>query len=573
MAEPIKSALFVDYESLHRSLTGVDAATDARLADRAAAWLRAIETGQLIDPEGLPRRIVVRRCYAGPGVRGKQRDMLAAAGFSVVDVGADNGVRSSSDLHIAMDTIDALSRPDGPDDFIILSGGAELAPLLMRLHGAKRSTAIYVDAMTAEADRSLADATLTAAAFATFLTTEEEAPLPPQPAGIDRADIEAFARKIHAATNIPLFSPKTFAELFRHLTDEISENGYHFQSTAKNVADRLTAAGRTVTRRQVVFIVKGLALKGHVFSTGDTAEGLAEVFREQAHYLITNAGMTLDDKQELLLSAWFKSSGAPTAAAAATPAAAPARAPAPPAPAEPARAATETQAEPPAAARLKPPAPQKPTAQAKPPVVKPVELPKSAARPVAVPPPQGARPGPSSAAREEAKAVIAARIAASAKLKPSRGVPVPAKPAPKAPPPPRPAQSHGPAQGPAQAPGQAHAQAKPAPAAPPGRAPQASKTNSDALEHSILAAIAEAVDVLVEDSADEPGSARPQPQRRPAATENQRRPAAPSPARNDKRDATPAGSPNETDDGDEGGDIGDQIQRIIASYNRNRTDE
>ena len=38
-------------------------------------------------------------------------------------------------------------------------------------------------------------------------------------------------------------------------------------------------------------------------------------------------------------------------------------------------------------------------------------------------------------------------------------------------------------------------------------------------------------------------------------------------------DASPAGSPNETDDGDEGGDIGDQIQRIIASYNRNRTDE
>jgi hypothetical protein len=206
-------------------------------------------------------------------------------------------------------------------------------------------------------------------------------------------------------------------------------------------------------------------------------------------------------------------------------------------------------------------------------VVKPVELPKSAARPVAVPPPQGARPGPSSAAREEAKAVIAARIAASAKLKPSRGVPVPAKPAPKAPPSPRPAQSHGPAQGPAQGHGQAHVQAKPAPAAPPGRAPQASKTNSDALEHSILAAIAEAVDVLVEDSADEPAGARPQPQRRPAAADNQRRPAAPSPARNDKRDASPAGSPNETDDGDEGGDIGDQIQRIIASYNRNRTDE
>jgi hypothetical protein len=558
MAEPIKSALFVDYESLHRSLAGVDAATDARLADRAAGWVKAIENGELIDPEGAPRRVVVRRCYAGPSVRGKQRDILAAAGFSVVDVAADNGIRSSSDLHIAMDTIDALSRADGPDDFIILSGGAELAPLLMRLHASKRTTAIYVDAATAEADRSLADATLTAAAFAAFLTAEEKAPPPPEPAGIDRAEIEAFARKIHAATNIPLFSPKTFTELFRHLTDEIRENGYHFQSTAKNVADRMTAAGRTVTRRQVVFIVKGLALKGHVFSTGDTAESLAEVFREQAHYLITNAGMTLDEKQELLLSAWFKSS-APAAAATTAKAAAPAG--------EQAPAAAATHSEPPpATVKLKPPAPQKPTAQAKAPLsgpaaVKPVELPKSAARPAPVP--HAPKPGASSAAREEAKAVIAARIAASAKLKPSRGVPVPAKPAPKAP-------SSRPAQPEVNATPQHPPAAKPATTTPAPRGPQPSKTNADALESSILAAIAEAVDVLVEDSAEEAAGPRSQPQRRPVAAGDQRRPAAPStPARADKR----AESPAKDDDGDEGGDIGDQIQRIIASYNRNRTDE
>jgi hypothetical protein len=474
-----------------------------------------------------------------------------------------------------MDTIDALGRPDGPDDFIILSGGAELAPLLMRLHASKRTTAIYVDAATAEADRSLADATLTAAAFAAFLTAEEKAPPPPEPAGIDRADIEAFARKIHAATNIPLFSPKTFTELFRHLTDEISENGYHFQSTAKNVADRMTAAGRTVTRRQVVFIVKGLALKGHVFSTGDTAESLAEVFREQAHYLITNAGMTLDEKQELLLSAWFKSSApAPAATTAKTVAPAGEQTPAP----------AVTHSEPPSATvKLKPPAPQKPTAQPKAPLpgpaaVKPVELPKSAARPAPVP--HASKPGASSAAREEAKAVIAARIAASAKLKPSRGVPVPAKPAPKAPSssaPSSPSSSSRPAQPQANVPAATPPHApqhppapKPTAAAPAARGTQPSKSNSDALEHSILAAIAEAVDVLVEDSAEEAAGTRSQPQRRPVATGDQRRPAAPStPTRADKRGE----SPDEDDDGDEGGDIGDQIQRIIASYNRNRTDE
>ena len=144
----------------------------------------------------------------------------------------------------------------------------------------------------------------TSRALAEFLLTND-APEAVSAGGIDRTEIEGFARKIHAATSIPLFSPRTFAELFRLLTEEIVANGYHFQTTAKNVAERLAEGGRTVTRRQVVFIVKGLALKGHVFSTSDTPRKLAEVFREQARYLIENAGLKLDEQQEKILSAWL----------------------------------------------------------------------------------------------------------------------------------------------------------------------------------------------------------------------------------------------------------------------------
>ena len=308
MAGPIKSVLLLDYESLHRSLSGV--AGDTRLADRAAAWIAAIESGRLIGPEGTRRQVMVKRCYAGPSVRGKQRDVLTAAGFEVVDA-ADGGARSSADLHMAMDTIDALGRPEAFQEFILLSAASELAPLLTRLKASKRMTVIYADAGTPVSDKSLADALLESKDLARLLTSEgvpaSEIRAPSGGGGGDRAEIEAFARKIHAATNIPLFSPKSFAELFRHLTDEIAANGYHFQTTAKNVADRMVASGRSVTRRQVVFIVKGLALKGHVFSTSDTPERLAEVFREQASYLITNAGISLDAHQQELLSAWFMS--------------------------------------------------------------------------------------------------------------------------------------------------------------------------------------------------------------------------------------------------------------------------
>lgn len=535
MAETIRSALLFDYESLHRSLGG--GPIDTRLADRASAWLAAIETGRLIGPEGTRRELVTRKCYAGPSVLGKQRDALSAAGFEVVDCGANDGNgRSSSDIHIAIDTIDGLSRPDGPEEFILLTASADLGPILSRLKGSKRLAVVYADPSTPEKDRSLADATLDRTAFAAFLSSDEN-PVSEERAGkasADRADIEAFARKIHAATNIPLFSPKTYAELFKYLTDEIRENGYHFQTTARNVAERMTEAGRNVTRRQVVFIVKGLALKGHVFSTSDTPDKLAEVFREQASYLITNAGMTLDPRQEQLLNAWFVSRAPVLPPAPERPKPRPAATPSPAPngsrpPAAPAQTAKPTPL-PPLDLEERPRAtePTRPVkAPPKPAPVKPAELPKSTAKPT---PPLKAPPSP--AAREEAKAIIAARIAASAKLKPAARPPASSKSGGKA-----------------------------APTPPPKSAPKKNANQTaDELETSILAAIAEAVDVLVDDSGKEDALPEPQP-----PTPARRKPAA------QKSEESPAQDESDGDAG-EGGDIGDQIQRIIASYNRNRSD-
>lgn len=569
MAEAVKSALFVDLDSLQRSMNGGQVA-GPRVAERASAWVAALEAGQLFASDAGRRTFSVKRCYAGPNVRGKQRDALTAAGFTVVDSNASDTGRGSADLHLAMDAIDVLIEPGGPDEFVLLVSGGDLSPLLKRLKSAKRIVAIYADRTTPPADRALVDMVVDSGAFATFVASDE---VPGETgnasSAADRADIEAFARRIHAATNIPLFSPKTFSDLFRHLTEEIRANGYHFQSTARNVADRMTTAGRNVTRRQVVFIVKGLALKGHVFSTDDTPETLAEVFREQARYLITNAGIQLDPRQEQLLSAWFVSRPAPRPAPRQTPRPAPVPAqaeqpaaviaappPPPPAPpqAPPPRANGVTP--PPAQARPAPPAPEKRTPPPAPPPppppqpvaakpapqpVKPVEMPRSAAKPA---PP--IRLSPSPAAREEAKAIIAARIAASAKLKPSKSAP-PAK------------------------------AAKPAAKAAPRRGPD---PNAEALESSILAAIAEAVDVLVDDSGEDEVIV-PEPAGRRRAQ------AAPEPEQDlepehddeplheievEAEPVEPADEPEQEPERD-GGDIGDQIQRIIASYNRNRDDD
>ena len=67
-----------------------------------------------------------------------------------------------------------------------------------------------------------------------------------------------------------LAAPTLLEQVVRYLTEQ-----RNLTPTADNVTDKLISAGRNANRRQVLFVVKGLALKGHVFSTTDTPERVA----------------------------------------------------------------------------------------------------------------------------------------------------------------------------------------------------------------------------------------------------------------------------------------------------------
>jgi hypothetical protein len=583
LAEPIKSVLLVDFDSLHRSLTTGGGEAAARLVMKIPGWLAGLQSGRLLGPG--ERTFVVKRCYADPKTIGEGRTAFTTAGFRIVDCAATSAGRGV-DLMMAMDAMEHLNDVETVDEFVLLSGEATLAPLLTRLKNAGRRTAIFADTHTGQAYRILAGAVLDIAAFAEFLLTHD-APESSSALAVDRSEIEAFARKIHAATNIPLFSPRTFAELFRSLTEEIIANGYHFQTTAKNVADKLSESGRSVTRRQVVFIVKGLALKGHVFSTTDSPKKLAEVFREQAMYLIENAGLKLDEAQERILSAWLVDRAPTTVGRPALTQIPPASTaqPAPPMATPSLNGARSTPVEsdnPPLAAKpaVSPPAgkakaTEKPAE--KPAVVPPPEhsaplpppreamrepAPERAAPPPAPPRPEPRVPG-SMISPDDARAAIAAKIAQSVRPKPVAR----------------------PGAAPAGAAKPATPAAAPAASAPPSPPPAPERPAEDpaSIESSILAAIAEAVDVLVEDGEqEEPPAAPPPPKKRgaspPAAPPRPAsRPAAetrtPQRDRAEPQPPPAAQRPRQEPRPQAGEDIGDEIQRIIATYNRNRKEE
>ncbi len=423
MGEPVKSILLVDLEGLGESLAASGGeGMDERLAERIDDWSSAIESGELLESEETLDPVGERRCYVGSASAEAARAAFERAGFEIVS--CDGPARR--DLCLAIDAMDAAADDDGAVTFILLTATPDLTPLVERLHDRGHRVAVYAGEATAADYRAAADMVIPAGAFAAFLAASKAQPRAVVPmSAFNRDAIETFAREVHTATNIPMFSPKTFAELFRALASEVTEHGYHFNDTAKSVAERLSGAGRNVTARQVVFVVKGLALKGHVFSTSDTAERLAEVFREQARYLIDNAGITLDAGREALLAAWI--------AAPAVAPAKPARQPQPAAASKPARPAQpEAESKPPVrkptpARHPERPAAAKPAAPPRPP-----ERPKSSILPTraAAPPPEPAKPTSGS---PDLRATITARIAASAKMKPSARPPIKAADSPPPP--------------------------------------------------------------------------------------------------------------------------------------------
>ncbi len=183
-ASVIRAALFVDFDQVFGGLHRVRPEAAEQFATQPDRWLRFFEQGQHAtmseDGIGHVRNILVRKCYLNPGgsIRtpgagqprtgrhgmewqaafGRYRAYFTRAGFSVVDCPPlTSRGKNSSDIVMVMDIIDALRHETRFDEFIILSGDADFAPVLLRLREHDRRTAILADMLTAAAYRAACD--------------------------------------------------------------------------------------------------------------------------------------------------------------------------------------------------------------------------------------------------------------------------------------------------------------------------------------------------------------------------------------------------------------------------------
>lgn len=146
--DEIYSALYVDFDNIYTRLSEQDPVLARTFATNPQRWMRWLEGHALrmMYGDGVRRRILKRCCYLNPIRYHEFRPFFIRTAFQVVDCPPlTNYGKTSADIHLVMDCMDALAHVTRFDEIIILSGDADFTPLLLRIQEhARRSLVLSV---------------------------------------------------------------------------------------------------------------------------------------------------------------------------------------------------------------------------------------------------------------------------------------------------------------------------------------------------------------------------------------------------------------------------------------------
>jgi hypothetical protein len=146
MSPHIRSALFVDFDNIYLGLQREDPNAAEQFATNPSHWLQWLQdrlSHSSEENERQRRKILFRRCYLNPSQFGRFRPYFTRSAFEVVDCPPlTSGGKTSADIQMVMDILDALGHSTRFEEFIILSGDADFTPMLLRLSKHDRRSAV-----------------------------------------------------------------------------------------------------------------------------------------------------------------------------------------------------------------------------------------------------------------------------------------------------------------------------------------------------------------------------------------------------------------------------------------------
>ncbi len=169
----LRCALFVDFDNVYLGLLRLDPAAAAAFAREPGHWLASLETGSDADGD-FSRRFLIRACYLNPSAFSEFRPNFTRAGFTVVDCPSlTQQGKSSADINLVLDAVDALAAATHYDEFVIVSADADFTPLALRCRAADRRVTIVTASPAASAYRAVADTVVTADQLAELVRTHD----------------------------------------------------------------------------------------------------------------------------------------------------------------------------------------------------------------------------------------------------------------------------------------------------------------------------------------------------------------------------------------------------------------
>ncbi|WP_248758364.1 NYN domain-containing protein [Pseudarthrobacter sp. SSS035] len=151
----IRAAMFVDFDNVFTGLQALDPVAAKRFAEDPKHWADALSAGGSGEDA---RRFLIRNCYLNPVVYSKYRTYWTRAGFRVIDCPSlTQRGKSSTDINLVLDAMDALSGNVGIEEFFIASADADFTSLIQRFRAADRMTTVIAAGAVAFAYREMAD--------------------------------------------------------------------------------------------------------------------------------------------------------------------------------------------------------------------------------------------------------------------------------------------------------------------------------------------------------------------------------------------------------------------------------
>lgn len=168
---PHRLALYVDFDNVFSALCAQAPEAAEAFVLEPARWLEWIggRPSEGTDGTCSSGRILIRRCYLNPngslllqnGERvffGSFRANLVRAGFQVTDCPPlTRGGKTSADIVMVMDMLDAIHHSTHFNTFVIVSSDADFTPVLQRLRAHDRRTVVVSIGSAADAYRAAAD--------------------------------------------------------------------------------------------------------------------------------------------------------------------------------------------------------------------------------------------------------------------------------------------------------------------------------------------------------------------------------------------------------------------------------